>query len=60
MTVLEVVADSTEDALVSVQEMHDGAMTRFAEMYQDWFRISRETLGQSLPWPSAEDVPQAA
>jgi hypothetical protein len=67
MTTLEVVATSTDSAedtitaaLADVQEVWDSAMALFAEMHRDWHKLSRETLGQSLPWPAAEDVAQAA
>jgi hypothetical protein len=62
MTTLEVIADadSTGDslarALATVQDMCDTAMAVFSEMHQDWHRVSRQIIGQSLPWPAAEDV----
>ena len=43
-----------------VQAMCDSAMAVFTEMHHDWYRLSRQILGQSLPWPAAEDVAHAA
>jgi hypothetical protein len=60
----EDVTDCSDDtiaaALGAVQELHDAALARFEEMHRDWYEISRQALGQSLPWPAAEDLPQAA
>ena len=64
MTTLEVIADSTGDAAArapaATQEMCDSAMAVLAEMHQDWYKLSRQILGQSLPWPPREDFADAA
>ena len=63
MTTLEVndfTGDTLATALPTVQDMCDSAMAVFAEMHQDWHKLSRRIIGQSLPWPAAENVVHAA